>query len=237
MFDKANRNAHLKKAKLLERKLDQDLIDLRNKILNMVQVLQESHDEEEIEKLIFFEAFLRNVAGDIDLQEFNFPQSLRTSLMAASSRPGESPPRTDPTAALEPSIVQPCLTPIGEDSNFASPPQEPRHSHDSLVAESHVHRTKIEITNRNSVRTKMDSHRSKSRSKLRSLAQTQNGEELQPRGSNAQLAIEYKQEEGTASPAADGPVGKAPRSNRGDMGRSSTAMAAYADEAAKRHSG
>ena len=56
------------KAMLLERYKDMEFIKLRNEILKMFKILKESHSDDDIERMIFYELFVR-AFGSKDGQE------------------------------------------------------------------------------------------------------------------------------------------------------------------------
>lgn len=57
-----------------------------------MRILQESHSDEEIEKLFFFEGFLRNVEEPATMKELGASQSDMSSLRAAQHMPAATPP-------------------------------------------------------------------------------------------------------------------------------------------------
>ena len=56
------------KAMLIERYKDMEFIKLRNEILKMFKILKESHSDDDIERMIFYELFVR-AFGSKDGQE------------------------------------------------------------------------------------------------------------------------------------------------------------------------
>ena len=56
------------KAMLIERYKDMEFIKLRDEILKMFKILKESHSDDDIERMIFYELFIR-AFGSKDGQE------------------------------------------------------------------------------------------------------------------------------------------------------------------------